>query len=295
MHSRSFVGEVDRLGHEVAVVEDVAVRQGRALGVAGRARRVLDVDGVVRLQGPHPLVHDVGVDLLAGRDHVVPVAGADVDHPLEARGVGRGLLDHRAVVAGLEALRGDQHPQPRVVDRVGELVGAVGRVDVDEDGADLRRGELGDRPLRTAGRPHADPVALREPPGDQAAGEQVDVVVELAIGPAPAAGELHQRLVVGVRRHGPVEVPADRLLEERRLGLTGGVGLHVCLLQLSSPTRTRPAWTRTSARRCSASGHYAGLTPGGRPPCCGPRTAPGRPRGGSSACRRRADGRRPGG
>ena len=56
-----------------------------------------------------------------------------------------------------------------------------------------------------------------------------------------------------------------------------------CLLQLSSPTRTHPAWTRTSERRCSASGHYAGVTPGGRPPCCGHRTAPGHPRGGSSA------------
>ena len=45
------VGEVDQLGDEVAVVEDVAVRQRRALGVAGRARRVLDVDRVVRAAG----------------------------------------------------------------------------------------------------------------------------------------------------------------------------------------------------------------------------------------------------
>ena len=47
MHSRSAGVEPLQSGHEVAVVEDVAVGERGALREAGRARRVLDVDRVV--------------------------------------------------------------------------------------------------------------------------------------------------------------------------------------------------------------------------------------------------------
>ena len=239
MQSRSSLGEVDQLGRQVAVVEDVAVAERGSLGVAGGARRVLDVDRVVGLQGPHPLVHHVGVDVLARLDHGRPVAGADVDHPLEGRAVTCGLLDHRAVVAGLEALRRDQHPHARLVDGVGELVGAVGRVDVDEDRADLRRGVLRDRPLGAVGCPHTDAVALDDAARDQPPREQVDVVVELAVGPAPPGAELDERLMVRMSSHGAVEVVSDRLLEQRGFELALRVRLgHV-------PERT-PGWLAVS-------------------------------------------------
>ncbi len=294
------LGEVDRLGDEVAVVEDVAVREGRALRVAGRARGVLDVDRVVGCERPHPVVHDVGVDPLPRGDHVGPVAGADVDDALQARRVGGGLRDHRAVVAGLEALGRDQHPQPRVVDRVGELVGPVGRVDVDEDGPDLRRGELGDRPLRTARRPHPDPVALGDPAGDQAAGEEVDVVVERPIGPAAPRGELDEGLAVGVRRHRAVEVVPDGLVEEGHVGLASRVGLHV-----SDPSRARRRGARLDGARLSKAWDRACEVPTGAskpepspgsspatPACSGHRTGPGHPPATSSACRPTAAARR---
>ena len=41
------LGEPEQLGGEEPVVEDVAVAQGRALGIAGGARGVLDVDRVL--------------------------------------------------------------------------------------------------------------------------------------------------------------------------------------------------------------------------------------------------------
>ena len=150
---------------------------------------------------------------------VRPVVGVEVDHAAQARTLVAHLLDHRAVVAGLEARRRDQQRQAALVDGVGELVGAVGRVDVDQDRPDLRGGVLDQRPLRAVRRPDPDPVALLDPGRDQAAGQRVDVGVELGPGPPPAAGHLDQRLAVGVRRHRALEVGADRLLEQRRAGL----------------------------------------------------------------------------
>ena len=75
-----------------------------------------------------------------------------------------GGLDHRDVVGGLERPGGDEHPDARLREHVGELVGAVRRVDVDEDRADLRGGELDEHPLGGVRRPDADPVALLERP-----------------------------------------------------------------------------------------------------------------------------------
>ena len=134
-----------------------------------------------------------------------------------------------AVVAGLERARGHQQPQTGLVDRVGQLVGAVGGVDVDQDGAGLRGGVLQDRPLRAVRRPDADAVALRDAGAHEAAGQGGDVAVELGPGPAPAAGHLDERLAVGVRRGGAAEVVADRLLEERYVGLAAGLGQQGCL------------------------------------------------------------------
>ncbi len=52
---------------------------------------------------------------------------------------GRDLLDHVDVVRRLERRGGEQHPAPRLVEGVRQLVGAVGRVDVDEDRRRSRR------------------------------------------------------------------------------------------------------------------------------------------------------------
>jgi hypothetical protein len=109
-------------------------RERRALGEAGGARGVLDVDRVV-----------------AGQ--------AFAAH----------LLDHGPVVARLVAQRGEQHRDARLVEDVLHLVGAVGRVDVHHDRADAGGGVLDEHPLRAVDRPDAHPVALGDPAGEQRA------------------------------------------------------------------------------------------------------------------------------
>ncbi len=113
---------------------------------------------------------------------------------------------------------------PGLVEHELQLVGAVRRVDVDQDDADLRRGVLDERPLGDVRRPDADPVALGQPRREQPERHRVDVVAQLAVGPPPAGRHLHQRLGVGLRGGHPVEVVADRVAEQRHVGRAGGVG-----------------------------------------------------------------------
>ena len=75
---------------EVAVVEDVAVRQRRALGEAGGARGVLDVDRVVAAQAGHP----VGQRVRRHVDAATPAASSQSSVPmyttsLQRRALGR--------------------------------------------------------------------------------------------------------------------------------------------------------------------------------------------------------------
>ena len=142
---------------------------------------------------------------VAPGQEVVPVRGAEEHHPLQRPAVVAHLVHHRAVVAGLELGRGDEQPQAGLVQRVGELVGAVGGVDVDQDRPDLRGG-VRDRPLGAVRGPDAHPVALRDAGAEQAAGERVHVAVELGVGPAAAGGDLHQRLATGVLARDPREL-----------------------------------------------------------------------------------------
>ena len=131
------------------------------------------------------------------------------------------------VVEGLERPGRDQHAGARLVEHVLQLVGAVGRVDADQDRADLGRGVLQLCPFRAVRRPDADPVALLDTQADQAVGERVDVGTQLRVGPAPGAVVLDQRLPVAVGGNRAVEVGADRLRQERdvaRAAVIGGGG-----------------------------------------------------------------------
>ena len=65
MQTRSSLGVAAALADEVAVVEDVVVDERRALGEAGRAARVLDVDRVVELELGGALAQRVRVDAAA--------------------------------------------------------------------------------------------------------------------------------------------------------------------------------------------------------------------------------------
>ena len=153
-----------------------------------------------------------------------PVAAAQVDHLAQARQVAAHLLDHRPVVAGLELLRADQQGHAGLATREGQLVAAVGRVDVDQDRAHLRGGVLQQDPLGAVGRPDAHPVARRDPGRDQAAGQRVGIGVQPRVRPAPAAGHVHQRLPVAEGCRGGIQVGADRLAEQRLIRRAVAVG-----------------------------------------------------------------------
>ena len=108
-----------------------------------------------------------------------------------------------AVVRGLVLHRRDQQPHPGLVDDERQLVAAIGRVDVDEDRADLRRGVLDQHPLGAVRRPDPDPVALLDPHREQATSDPVDVVVQLAVGPSAAARHVDERLTLREPLHRP--------------------------------------------------------------------------------------------
>ena len=141
-----------------------------------------------------------------------------MDDLFEIGQVGPDLVDHRHVVGRLEVGRRHQAAAPGLLQRVAHLVGAVGRIDVDEDHADARRRVLHEHPLRAVRRPDPDPVAALEAARHERPGELVDAVVELGVGPTHVLVADHQRLAVGVPLGGRVEVVADRALEERYVG-----------------------------------------------------------------------------
>jgi hypothetical protein len=81
-------GEVHRRSHEEAVVEDVVVRKGRALGRAGRAAGELDVDRIVLVQRSGSPSQCIDVSRPRGDIVEAEPAGAirttDLDRNLEA-------------------------------------------------------------------------------------------------------------------------------------------------------------------------------------------------------------------
>ena len=154
----------------------------------------------------------------AAGDQLVPVVLPEEHRPFERRHVGRDLLDHVHVVRRLERRGGEQHPAARLVERVGQLVGPVGRVDVDEDDADLRRGVLQQRPLGVVRAPQPDPVTRLEPEADQAPGAAAHPLAELGVGPAHTLMAGHEGLDVAVGGDGAGQVGADGLVEQRDVG-----------------------------------------------------------------------------
>ena len=174
---------------------------------------------------------------------VRPVGRAEEDRALQAGTLARHLADHRPVVAGLEALRGHEQPQPGLPHDVGQLVRPVGRVDVDENRTDLGGGILDDHPLRAVGRPNPDPVADVDADAEQAAGHLVHRGVELAVGVAQPLLATDENLPVGKR--------GDRYFEIR-------------------PRSCRRAWawsTCPSCRKATRRGWVRAC------PACGPPTA----------------------
>ena len=149
-----------------------------------------------------------------GREFV-PLVVPQEHGRLQRRTVGTNLGEDGAVVGRLEARRGDHGAASRVLERIGELMAAVRRVDVDEDHADLGGGVLHERPLGIARAPDPDAIAGLMTRREQTAGERRHPVGELAIGPPDPLMAGHERFAVAVLRDGPGEVLSDRLVEQR--------------------------------------------------------------------------------
>ena len=163
------------------------------------------------------------------RDRARHGVAADLDHHAQRRQLRRvqlaGLrvpqfrrqrVDHADIVAGLERRRGDQRAAADLVQRVFQLRQPVGRVDVHQDQPGLGGGELRHHPFGVVRRPDADALARLQPQRDQAGGERIDLLAELALAPADALLAHDQPGPVAPARNGAVEMAADRLADQRR-------------------------------------------------------------------------------
>src|SRR6516162_11811249 len=94
------------------------------------------------------------------------------------RELGDERLEHGGVVAALEARGKDERPAADVLQREGELAGAIGGVDVDEDESRTCRGKHRQDPLRAIRRPDADTLPRPQAAGEESAGDALDAEVE---------------------------------------------------------------------------------------------------------------------
>ena len=160
-----------------AQVREVLVAQDRALGRARGARRVDDGCDVVLREG-------VG----AGEDTLARGGRAVSDEGLDGLGVQGEDVRVGALFSfgcGAHDLRhghglGDDEGDVRVDEDVGDLVDRAGLVDGHGHEAGRPAREVEERPLVAGAAHDGDPVAGFEAACDEAAGERVDLVVELA-------------------------------------------------------------------------------------------------------------------
>ncbi len=105
--------------NEPAVVQDVAMRQRRALGQASSPAGELDVDRIVAVQACADFVDAAQVGRRRQSRRVIEPEPArvmrppDTDPVLEREGVDG--IEHRHIVAGLEPLRGHHGFHPHLV------------------------------------------------------------------------------------------------------------------------------------------------------------------------------------
>ncbi len=67
-------------------------------------------------------------------------------------------LEHFVIVGCLEGTGTDQPLATGLLEHIFQFGAAIRRVDVDQNHADLRAGELADAPLGAVGRPDTEPV-----------------------------------------------------------------------------------------------------------------------------------------
>ncbi len=215
-HHAVLLGEPQAFADHIAVVEDVVVAEGRALGEAGGAGGVLDVYRLVELQAALPGLEVFLADLRGQFRQSSPSQEArrrlvrQTDQPAQvrqalavelarhrARQLRQQFAEHAVVIRTLERPRADQPLATGLFKHVFQLAGAVGGVDVDQDDPGLGAGELGDAPLRAVGCPDAQAVAGLQAQGHERPGMQVDAGGKIRPGVAQVLVTNHEGFAVG--------------------------------------------------------------------------------------------------
>ncbi len=143
---------VQYAAREVGVVDDVVVRERRALGEARGARRVLDVDGLIRTKARLALDQLVRAQARAGGQELLPVV-LEHDDLAHLRAFAMDVEEHAEVVRVAEAARHDEHADTGLAEGIGQLGRLVGRIDRDEDRTRRARRRVASRPTRSGWAP----------------------------------------------------------------------------------------------------------------------------------------------
>ena len=101
-----------------------------------------------------------------------------------------------------------------LIERVFELTQPVGRVDIDEDRANLRRSVLHDRPLCSVRAPDPDPVSPFDAQGQQRARRTVHFPKQVGVGVAQILMAGDQRVSIPEPGSRTVERGANRFTEK---------------------------------------------------------------------------------
>ncbi len=189
------VAEVeDVLGGEVGLHGVAAGGVDEALGLAGGAGGVEDVERVFRVEGLGGAFgrgggHEVVPPVVAAFDHFDGRAGAAVDDDvLDGVAGGHGFVDGALeldfVAAAVAGVLGEDGDAGGVVDAVGDGVGGESAEDDGVDGADAGAGEQGDGQLRRHAHVDGDAVAFFDAEGLEGVGELLHFGVQLGVGEA---------------------------------------------------------------------------------------------------------------
>ena len=170
------LGVAEHRADEVAVVEDVVVGERRALGEAGGAARVLDVDRVVEVELV-AVARRASPRGAGARGELLPVGRVEEDRALERRAArGRTCSTISTKSESLSSLGGDDPAAARLASAYSSSLTPVGGIDVDEDHARPWRSRTASAPTRRgsgsrrrrgrpcAGRPRASRRRAGRPP-----------------------------------------------------------------------------------------------------------------------------------
>src|SRR6516162_2910541 len=263
------------------VVDDIEVSQRRALRRPRGPARELNVGGLVRIDVVARAVQCAGRQSIAARRELRKReaagyrAGADAhQHPQLGQTLrsqktrrcacqlGNQTLKHGEIVAALERRSENQRTASHESQRIFELVGPVGGVDVDEDETGARRAEQAQQPLDAVGGPDTYPLARYESAGYEPTSYPLDRCVELAKRVTHGLVRYHDRGAVRAARERAFEHAVDRLIEQRRAARPVNKAQQVPPPRLRAVLRVAQEHSRRPARRVF---HRAAAARGGTP------------------------------